>query len=149
MIIALHVAINLSIKLAFKYWYHRILWGSYRIYLLPRPAVMIMQESCISMPCIYHFYFKKQCIELFPLIGKKENLDAMRQNRGKCKGRKSLGIKSQTLGLCSQCSGTELQQPDYTTSSHNPLYVLQDCSEIKDDSVLISENCYKTYKRIC
>ena len=30
----------------------------------------------------------------------------------KVKGRQSLGIKSRTPGLCSQCSATDLQQPD-------------------------------------
>ena len=33
-------------------------------------------------------------------------------NRGKWKGRQPLGIEPRTPGLCSQCSATELRQPD-------------------------------------
>ena len=38
-------------------------------------------------------------------------------NKEKWKGRQPPGIKPRTLGLCSQCSGTELQQPDNHQSS--------------------------------
>ena len=47
------------------------------------------------------------------------------KNRGKWKGWLLAGIKPRTPGLCSQCSATELQQPDNHQPSQSSIYTVQ------------------------